>query len=113
MSRPPIKVGGIDDKLLAVAKELRPDDLTLWMFRRNARARRFYEARGFVVPEFADRQALLDSRATTLYSASALVLFVTRAVSETGRCSNCSTASSVYAYCSPSITPIVSAREQK
>ena len=45
---------GIGDKLLAMAKELRPSGLTLLTFQRNARARRFYEARGFVASEFTD-----------------------------------------------------------
>jgi ribosomal protein S18 acetylase RimI-like enzyme len=45
---------GIGDKLMATAKELRPGGLTLWTFQRNARARRFYEARGFVASEFND-----------------------------------------------------------
>jgi ribosomal protein S18 acetylase RimI-like enzyme len=44
----------IGDKLLAIAKELYPDCLTLWTFQRNARARRFYETRGFVASEFTD-----------------------------------------------------------
>jgi GNAT superfamily N-acetyltransferase len=44
----------IGDRLLAIAKELRPDGLTLWTFQCNARARRFYEARGFVASEFTD-----------------------------------------------------------
>jgi ribosomal protein S18 acetylase RimI-like enzyme len=44
----------IGDKLLAIAKELHPDGLTLWTFQRNARARRFYEARSFVASEFTD-----------------------------------------------------------
>ncbi len=33
---------GIGDKLLAVAKKLRPGGLRLWTFQRNARAGRFY-----------------------------------------------------------------------
>jgi ribosomal protein S18 acetylase RimI-like enzyme len=45
---------GIGDKLLAIAKGLRPDSLTLWTFQCNARARRFYEARSFVASEFTD-----------------------------------------------------------
>jgi ribosomal protein S18 acetylase RimI-like enzyme len=45
---------GIGNKLLAMAKELRPSGLTLWTFQRNARARRFYEARGLVASEFND-----------------------------------------------------------
>jgi len=45
---------GIGAKLLAMAKELRPDGLKLWTFQRNARARRFYEARGFIASDFTD-----------------------------------------------------------
>lgn len=45
---------GIGDRLLGKGKELRPDGLKLWTFQRNARARRFYEARGFVASEFTD-----------------------------------------------------------
>ena len=45
---------GIGDTLLAMAKEVRPDGLMLWTFQRNARARQFYEARGFVAAELTD-----------------------------------------------------------
>lgn len=45
---------GIGGKLLSIAKELRPGGLTLWTFQRNVRARRFYQARGFVASEFTD-----------------------------------------------------------
>jgi GNAT superfamily N-acetyltransferase len=45
---------GIGDRLLAKAKELSPDRLELWAFQRNAPARAFYEARGFVAVEFGD-----------------------------------------------------------
>lgn len=45
---------GLGDRLLAHAKKLRPARLRLYTFQRNAPARRFYEARGFVAIEFND-----------------------------------------------------------
>ena len=45
---------GIGSGLLAKAKESSPDGLSLWAFQRNARARAFYEHRGFVAVEFGD-----------------------------------------------------------
>ena len=45
---------GIGDKLLTMAKELRPRGLTLLTFQRNMQARRFYEAHGFVASGFTD-----------------------------------------------------------
>jgi ribosomal protein S18 acetylase RimI-like enzyme len=58
---------GIGDKLLATAKELRPNGLTLWTFQRNARARRFYEARGFVAAEFTDGSRNEEREPDALY----------------------------------------------
>lgn len=58
---------GIGDKLLAMAKELRPGGLTLWTFQRNARARRFYEARGFVASEFNDGSRNVEREPDVLY----------------------------------------------
>ena len=59
---------GIGDKLLAMAKELRPGGLTLWTFQRNARARRFYEARGFVASEFTDGSRNAEREPDVLYA---------------------------------------------
>ena len=59
---------GIGDKLLAMAKELRPSGLTLWTFQRNARARRFYEARGFVASKFTDGSRNEEREPDVLYS---------------------------------------------
>lgn len=59
---------GIGDTLLAMAKELRPDGLTLWTFQRNARARRFYEARGFVASEFTDGSRNQEREPDALYA---------------------------------------------
>ncbi|WP_407170476.1 GNAT family N-acetyltransferase [Bradyrhizobium sp. ORS 111] len=44
---------GIGSALLEIAKQ-EAHRLQLWTFQRNARARRFYEARGFVVVEETD-----------------------------------------------------------
>jgi GNAT superfamily N-acetyltransferase len=45
---------GIGTALLSKAKELSPGRLSLWTFQRNARARSFYERRGFVAMEFTN-----------------------------------------------------------
>ena len=45
---------GIGDALLARAKELRPNGFRLWVFQRNAGARRFYERRGLRLLELTD-----------------------------------------------------------
>jgi ribosomal protein S18 acetylase RimI-like enzyme len=58
---------GLGDKLLATAKELRPDSLTLWTFQGNRRARRFYEARGFVASEFTDGSRNEEGEPDVLY----------------------------------------------
>lgn len=58
---------GIGDTLLAVAKEVRPDGLMLWTFQRNARARQFYEARGFVAAELTDGSRNEEREPDALY----------------------------------------------
>lgn len=45
---------GIGDRLVTLAKERRPNGLTLWTFQVNAPARRFYERHGFVEAERTD-----------------------------------------------------------
>lgn len=42
---------GIGSRLLDLAKQIRPDGLTLWTFQANDGARRFYERHGFVARE--------------------------------------------------------------
>ncbi len=58
---------GIGDTLLAMAKEVRPDGLMLWTFQRNARARQFYEARGFVAEELTDGSRNEEREPDALY----------------------------------------------
>jgi putative acetyltransferase len=45
---------GVGWSLLQAARELRPDGLSLWVFTRNLRARRFYERAGFELVEQGD-----------------------------------------------------------
>jgi ribosomal protein S18 acetylase RimI-like enzyme len=58
---------GIGDAMLAHAKRLRPAGLRLWAFQRNAPARRFYEARGFVATKFTDGATNMEREADVLY----------------------------------------------
>jgi len=50
---PPAQGRGVGGALLEIAKQ-GADRLQLWTFQRNTRARRFYDARGFVVVEETD-----------------------------------------------------------
>ena len=45
---------GLGSRLLAIAKDRRPNGLDLYTFQANPRARRFYEARGFTVVTMGD-----------------------------------------------------------
>jgi GNAT superfamily N-acetyltransferase len=58
---------GIGDAMLAHAKHLRPAGLRLWAFQRNAPARRFYEARGFIAIQFTDGANNMEREADVLY----------------------------------------------
>jgi ribosomal protein S18 acetylase RimI-like enzyme len=59
---------GIGDKFLSMAKQLRPSGLKLLTFQRNARARRFYEARGFIASGFDDGSRNEESEPDVLYA---------------------------------------------
>ncbi len=58
---------GVGDAMLAHAKRLRPAGLRLWAFQRNAPARRFYEARGFVATKFTDGATNMEREADVHY----------------------------------------------
>lgn len=45
---------GVGDRFLDLARQRRPDGLTLWTFQVNTPARRFYERHGFVAVERTD-----------------------------------------------------------
>ncbi len=59
---------GIGGQLLDLAKRERPTGLKLWTFQRNARARRFYENRGFVAVEFTDGAKNEEREPDALYA---------------------------------------------
>jgi ribosomal protein S18 acetylase RimI-like enzyme len=52
--RPGSQGRGVGSALLATAKAASPGGLSLYVFQRNARARAFYQARGFAPVEFGD-----------------------------------------------------------
>ncbi len=58
---------GVGDAMLAHAKRLRPAGLRLWAFQRNAPARSFYEARGFIATKFTDGATNMEREADVLY----------------------------------------------
>ena len=58
---------GVGDAMLARAKRLRPARLRLHAFQRNAPARRFYEARGFIAKEFTDGATNMEREPDVLY----------------------------------------------
>lgn len=58
---------GVGDAMLAHAKQLRPGGLRLFAFQRNAPARRFYEARGFIAKEFTDGATNMEREPDVLY----------------------------------------------
>ncbi|WP_445524249.1 GNAT family N-acetyltransferase [Streptomyces cyslabdanicus] len=45
---------GLGDRFVALAKERRPEGLSLWTFQVNRPAHRFYERHGFVSVEYTD-----------------------------------------------------------
>ncbi|ATY09463.1 N-acetyltransferase [Amycolatopsis sp. AA4] len=53
---PPRRGHGIGDRLVDLAKQLRPDGLTLWTFQINEPAQRFYRRHGFAAVEYTDGQ---------------------------------------------------------
>ena len=58
---------GVGDAMLAHAKRIRPAGLRLFAFQRNAPARRFYEARGFIAKQFTDGATNMEREPDVLY----------------------------------------------
>ena len=58
---------GVGSALLDHAKARRPDGLRFWVFQENARARRFYEARGCTVVELTDGHDNEERQPDALY----------------------------------------------
>jgi GNAT superfamily N-acetyltransferase len=61
---------GFGSALLADALRRLPRPVRLWTFAANARARRFYEERGFVAVEFGDGSANEEGEPDVLYQLS-------------------------------------------
>jgi GNAT superfamily N-acetyltransferase len=59
---------GIGTVLLDHAKALRPNGLQLWVFQRNAGARRFYERHGFRLVKLTDGSANMEREPDALYA---------------------------------------------
>jgi putative acetyltransferase len=57
---------GVGSALLEKAKELRPDELYLWVFQKNP-ARRLYEHHGFELVELTDGSANMEHEPDALY----------------------------------------------
>ncbi len=51
---PDLQHQGLGTLLVELAQELSPGELSLWTFRSNARACRFYESLGFAVVDASD-----------------------------------------------------------
>lgn len=64
---PGLQSRGIGGALLDRSKELRPGGFRLWVFQRNAGARRFYEARGLRLVELTDGEANEEREPDALY----------------------------------------------
>jgi ribosomal protein S18 acetylase RimI-like enzyme len=65
--RPELQGRGIGSALLALAKDLRGDGFRLWVFQRNAGARRFYERHGLRLVELTDGAANEEREPDALY----------------------------------------------
>ena len=64
---PVLQRTGVGDRLLALAKELRPARLRLYAFQRNTPAREFYERRGFIAVDFNDGSRNEEHEPDVLY----------------------------------------------
>jgi GNAT superfamily N-acetyltransferase len=64
---PELQGRGIGDALLARVKERRPHGFRLWVFQRNAGARRFYERRGLRLVELTDGAGNEEREPDALY----------------------------------------------
>ena len=64
---PSFQAQGLGGRLLDVAKRRR-SQLSLWTFQRNHLARRFYEARGFIVVETTDGSRNMEREPDVLYA---------------------------------------------
>jgi ribosomal protein S18 acetylase RimI-like enzyme len=64
---PAAQDGGIGQALLDHAKRLRPERIELWVFQKNAGARRFYERHGFRLVRLTDGADNMEKEPDALY----------------------------------------------
>jgi GNAT superfamily N-acetyltransferase len=64
---PPAQNRGVGTALLDHVKNLRPERLELWVFQRNAGARRFYERHGFQLVRLTDGARNMEREPDALY----------------------------------------------
>jgi 8-oxo-dGTP pyrophosphatase MutT (NUDIX family)/GNAT superfamily N-acetyltransferase len=62
---------GLGDRFMALVLQRQPQDLQLWAFQSNTRARRFYERHGFTAVEFTDGAGNQERWPDVRYVASA------------------------------------------
>ncbi|MET7307868.1 N-acetyltransferase family protein [Streptomyces sp. NPDC005134] len=65
--RPDVRRRGIGSLLLAKAREISPEELTLHVFQRNTDARAFYERHGFTPVDFNDGSRNEEKEPDVLY----------------------------------------------
>ncbi|MFD3491986.1 GNAT family N-acetyltransferase [Streptomyces sp. NPDC058690] len=65
--RPGVRRRGIGSLLLAKAREISPEELTLHVFQRNTDARAFYERHGFTAVDFNDGSRNEEKEPDVLY----------------------------------------------
>lgn len=65
--RPDVRRRGIGSLLLAKAREISPEELTLHVFQRNTDARAFYERYGFTAVDFNDGSRNEEKEPDVLY----------------------------------------------
>ncbi|MDX2729816.1 MULTISPECIES: GNAT family N-acetyltransferase [Streptomyces] len=65
--RPDVRRRGIGSLLLAKAREISPEELTLYAFQRNTDARAFYERHGFAAVDFNDGSRNEEKEPDVLY----------------------------------------------
>ena len=65
--RPDVHGNGVGSALFKRARERRPDGFSLWVFQRNARARRFYEQRGCHLVKLTDGSSNQEREPDALY----------------------------------------------
>ncbi|WP_326632756.1 MULTISPECIES: GNAT family N-acetyltransferase [unclassified Streptomyces] len=65
--RPDVRRRGIGSLLLATAREISPEELTLHVFQRNTVARAFYERHGFTAVDFNDGSRNEEKEPDVLY----------------------------------------------